>query len=338
MKRILLIQLRQLGDILLTTPAIKAVKAAYPDSTLAFLTHPMGRMVLEGNPLLDELLVYDPKSFINEIKMVKRIRSRKFDLVVDFMNNPRSAFYTLLSKGQVTCGFDSRRRFAYKKLVPRYTSPDYIVREKFTLLSAVGIDGVDESLTLPWAVSDLAGVRAMVKHSGWKNSKMRVILAPTHRRERRRWPMACFAQLADKLVQEWQASVLWIWGPGEEQYIDSVMELCKQPSIKAPATRFREMAALMAYSDLFVGNSNGPSHVAVSVDLPSLQLHGHTLARAWCPLNDHHQAIQAEGQARSGASEMENISLKAVWSKLADMEIYLRKRAAQLLENGDRMP
>src|SRR5690606_32279301 len=110
----------------------------------------------------------------------------------------------------------------------------------------------------------------------FKDAPYRVALSPTHRRAVRRWPLASYAALADRLVNEWGAAVVWLWGPGEEAEIDAAMALTQAPTIKAPKTSFREMAALLGNMHLFVGNSNGPSHVAVADGICSLQLHGHT--------------------------------------------------------------
>ena len=338
MQRILLIQLRQLGDILLTTPAIRAVKETYPDCHLSFLAHPMGKLVLEGNPLLDELLVYDTDSVFNELKLISYIRACKFDLVFDFMNNPRSAFYTFLANGKKSYSFDSKRRFAYDVTVSPSTSYEYIVREKMTLLQPEGIGSKEETPMLPVCASDYKVANKLESIDGWRQASLRVILSPTHRREVRQWPKVCYAELADKLVSTWGASVLWVWGPGEEDFIDQVMSLCLGPGLKCPPTKFRELAAVMDRSDLFIGNSNGPSHVAVSMGLSSLQLHGPTRATAWCPMNELHRAIQGEKPFLGSKDAMESISVERVWAELSSMKEALEKRAQQRKEIGGRIP
>src|SRR5690606_12975626 len=89
--KILVIQLRQLGDILLTTPCLRALKQEFPKARITFLSHAMGRLILDDCPSLDEHFFYDDTwSKMRELRLARTLRARGFDLVFDFMNNPRS--------------------------------------------------------------------------------------------------------------------------------------------------------------------------------------------------------------------------------------------------------
>ncbi|MHA0111348.1 glycosyltransferase family 9 protein, partial [Klebsiella pneumoniae] len=81
-------------------------------------------------------------------------RARQFTHVFDFMNNPRSAFYTWMTGAPRRYAFDSTRWLAYTQTVPRSIRADYIVRDKFRLLRAAGIEASDERLVLPWTATD----------------------------------------------------------------------------------------------------------------------------------------------------------------------------------------
>ena len=111
-----------------------------------------------------------------------------------------------------------------------------------------------------------------------------------------------------------------MWGPGEEELIDKVMGLCKSLTFKAPPTSFREAAAIIANMDLFVGNSNGPSHVAVAVDVCSFQLHGHTDVTSWCPMSEKHRGIQAPDFGKVKMPDMAGIDFDVVWESLANFK------------------
>ena len=328
LRKILLVQLRQLGDIILTTPCIREVKKAWPDAEVSFLSHPMGRLVLEGNPWLDQLYTYPVDDFFGELKLVRHLRKQKFDIVLDFMSNPRSALYSLLAGRGQRWAFDTRRRAAYNHVVPRSRESDYIVREKFKLLDALGIKAQDETTMIPWGEEHLEPLRQC---PGLGNEPIRVVISPTHRRSPRRWPEERYAALADLLVEHWGAKVVFAWGPGESDVVDRVQAMCKKPTLKAPKTSFRELAAFIGNCDLFVGNSNGPSHVAVTVGTPSLQLHGPTQASAWCPRNELHRAIQ-------GADEsMLPIDLDSVWDEIEALKPVVAKKAQNRVRNGVRM-
>lgn len=329
--RILLIQLRQLGDILLTTPAITALRRAYPDAQIDFLAHSMGRLILRDNPSINELLTYhEQDSWGQQYNLIRTLRRKRYDLLFDFMFNPRSAFLSWISRAEHRVSFESRRSWAYHHCVPKLQKTDYIVREKFTLLQSQGIACDDERLVLPFQKRDTE-VWQKFRDSLDQTEQKRawVVLSPTHRREARRWPLQRYQHLADRLQEDYGAVVIWAWGPGEKEFVQQVQQGTARPSYLMPETSFAELAAFFANCDLFIGNSNGPSHVAVSSGIPSLQLHGPTLARAWCPMNHEHRALQGQ--------QMADISLEQVLEKLQSMWELVKKNSAVRLAKGVRI-
>jgi ADP-heptose:LPS heptosyltransferase len=192
----------------------------------------------------------------------------------------------------------------------------YIVDEKFELLKSVGFSTTDIRPRVSITLKDREVPQAFaLRHKEmWLEAQSRVAISPTHRRPQRRWDPEKFAQLADRLVVERNACVVWLWGPGEEDYVDGIIRLCTQKTLKAPATGFRELAVLIELCDLFIGTSNGPSHLAVAMDVPSLQLHGHTRASAWCPDSvPYHQAIQSQEYGRVKKPTLNAISVEEVF-------------------------
>lgn len=335
--KILVIQLRQLGDILLTTPIVRELKRTVPGCSITFLSHDMGRLVLDQCPYIDDFFTYGSTwTFRQELALAKTLRSREYDYAFDFMNNPRSALYALGSSAKKRIAFRSARWWCYNHTIPRQGPRQYIVKDKFRILEAAGFhpdpNNADQ-LILPWFEKDTGPMMKFFGlHSRANEAPLRVAISPTHRRVVRRWPLERYAKLADHLTRDWGAFVTWLWGPGEESEIDHVMGLCHESSYKAPKTSFRELAALIGNVDLFIGNSNGPSHVAVASGTPSLQLHGPTRAWAWCPMNDRHIAIQA-----SDDQTMESIGLSEVVARLESFKPSLIEYAALRRNGGMRV-
>jgi heptosyltransferase-3 len=356
-ERILVIQLRQLGDILLTTPCLRAIKRERPKARLTFLSHAMGGLVLDHCPSLDEHFSYDGSwTKRQEWKLACTLRERRFDLVFDFMDNPRSAFYAWMTGAPRRVGFRSARRPAYTLAVPRPPEPRYIVHEKFALLQAAGfLQGevlgprppptpdqagaraeaaalARDALILPWFEAQTQPLLRLIgANPQFRAAPLRVALSPTHRRPARRWPLERYAAIADRLTREWGAVVLWIYGPGEEAAVDQAMALCQEATLKAPRTNFREMAALIGNVDLFIGNSNGPSHVAVAAGICSLQLHGHTTASSWCPMTERHRAVQSPDYGRTDRTMdqmMQAVTVEAVWAAIEAMRPTVETYAA----------
>ena len=294
--RVLVIQLRQLGDILVTTPILRAIKENWQGAHVVFLSHSMGQDIIRDSPDVDEHWIYDDPAptFLGDLRMWAKIFSGKFDVVFDFMNNPRSAMYTLASLAKVRAGFESSRRLAYNLTMPRVDSEEYIVLEKFRLLERLRLSIRSLALSLPWFGQDLSSLKQVESEStNFARSKFRVAIAATHRKEEQRWPYERYVEIADKLVAQWGAEVIWTWAPGEEPEVDKMIAMCRSKTHKSPPTTIRQLAAIFAHCDLFIGNSNGASHVAVAANIPSLQLHGPTSDISWCPLTTHHRAIKA---------------------------------------------
>lgn len=332
--KILLLQLRQLGDILLTTPCIREIKRAWPDAEISFLSHPMGKLILDGNPYLTALYTYGT-GWGEQAQLLGQLRAASFDLVLDFMYNPRSAFYARWTGAPRRLAFRSRRDFFFTEQVPQNPEVEYIVREKFRYLEQLGIEPRAQGLDLPWFEQHAAPVaRWFASVPELSGSALRVVLSPTHRREERQWPIARYAALADRLSRTWGARVIWAWGPGEEEFVSAARALAREPSWLAPKTSFRELAALLANCDLFVGNSNGPSHVAVAVDTPSLQLHGSTYARTWCPLSERHRGLQAGAASPQKRGPIDLIKEEEVWQALEGMHPYAEVSAQGRQLNG----
>ena len=331
-KKILIVQLRQLGDILLTTPSIRELKKQWPDASIDFLAHPMGRLILEGNPHLDHILTYDENAkLLDQLRFLKHLRDKRYDIVLDFMYNPRSAFLSFATRAPRRLAFPSRRDFYFTEQIPASKRVEYIVREKFRYLKFLGLNPSNLTLELPWNESHVKPTTDFfLRNPQFASAKVRVAISPTHRRAERQWPVERYANIADRLVSEFNASVVWIWGPGEEEFVKNALVLCKQPMLLAPRTSFRELAAFLANCDLFIGNSNGPSHVAVANSQSSLQIHGTTYAAAWCPQNRLHRALQSGGNLPQGRGPIGLIQSEEVWHALGDMWVDVENVAEKL--------
>lgn len=306
--KILIIQLRQLGDILLTTPAVRAIKDQMPEAEVDFMTYPMGRLIIPGNPLIQNHIIAPQEGVMAAMTFARKLREKHYDVVIDFMATPRSAVIARLVPAYERIAFHTSRAPLFTQTIPRACSDQYIVREKFQLLKPIGITSSDVRMMLPVDEQDFNVPRKFINSvPELSESKMRVILSPTHRRDKRKWPLERWAQLAIWLERSRHAKVIWIWGPGEEEEIDSVIRLSQGVGIKSPKTTFRELAALIKESHLFIGNSNGPSHVAVAMDTPSIQLHGPTSAVSWCPMTERHRALQGSDMAAISLNDIQNL-------------------------------
>lgn len=288
MKTFLLIQLRQIGDVVLTTPIPRILKEAWPGCRVAFLTERPSDQLLRGNPHIDEILLNDRRApWWHTLRLGGRLRKRRFDVVLDFMGNPRSAILSFLAGAATRVSYRaSGRGVLYTHRVSG--GGDYAVEIKKNLLEPLGIrSGWDrpEIFLLPeeqeWARSER---RRLIRGDAGRL----VTVDPSHRRVTRRWPAESYGRLCAWMAEQgWTAVVLW--GPGEEGVARAVVEASGGGAVLAPATTLRQMAALIGAADLHVGNCSAPRHIAVAVGTPSFTILGSTSAGWTHPAPEHTQ-------------------------------------------------
>ena len=141
---LLLIQLRRIGDVMMTTPAVRALRKAFPEASISFLTESPSDQVYKNNAHLDQLLLY-PKSnsILDRLKFYRRIRSQNYDCVIDFQGNPRTALLSRISGSGYRIGFDFKgRSWCYHRAIGLPTDSTYSAQHKMNLLEPLGVETV----------------------------------------------------------------------------------------------------------------------------------------------------------------------------------------------------
>jgi ADP-heptose:LPS heptosyltransferase len=289
--RILVIQLRQIGDVLLATPAVRALRRRFPTAWIAFLAEPLPAKVLEGNPYLDEVIIRDPKAGgLEPLRTIARVRRGRYDLVIDFLANPRTAVIAMLSGARMTLSYAGNRR---SRCYTRAVKPEgvFAAEQKLSLLRELGIAG--EPAELEMAVP----ARARDKIAAWaeaqglaRTPRPVVVMEPFMKHPDLTWPADQFARLADLMAERWGATVIVSWGPGREAEAKALAAQARHPLRLAPATDLHELAALDGWADLWVGVDGGPRHLAASQGAPTFAVLGPS-DDAWTPPGPRHLSV-----------------------------------------------
>lgn len=291
-ERILVIQLRQIGDVLLTTPSLRALKKRFAGARLSFLAEPIPAQVLAGNQNLDEVIIRDPQGGLLEpIRTLAAVRSRRFDLVIDFLANPRTTLISRLSGARVRISYAGKRRsFLYTH--PVAAAGVFAAEQKLSLLRMLGCG--PESPDLDMAVPDSARnkIREWMAAAGLEPDRDRplVCLEPFSKWPVLTYPAAHHQRLAELMVEKWGARVIVCWGPGKHESARDLVAAAKAHLFLAPRTNLHELAALYACADLWVGNDSGARHVAASQQLPTFAVFGPT-DDAWTPPGPRHLSV-----------------------------------------------
>ena len=281
-RSILVIQLRRLGDVVLTVPALEALKKRFPDAKLDFLVESPGAEAVAGHPAIDEILTYDATGLFGALSWAFKIRARGYDCVVDFLANPRTALITALSGARIKAGpAHVARRWAYNLKLLQSKDTCYAALEKVRWLAALGVKPEDAPV-LPKL------------HLAERGAPGNVVgFFPASRKVTRAWPAASYARLGKLLKQKHGATVRVFWGPGERELADEIARACGGEL--APETRsVKELATALAACRLVVSNCAGPKHIAVGVGTPTVTIHSSSDPKAWTPVHPDHKAVRLD--------------------------------------------
>ncbi len=289
--RILVVQLRRLGDVILTTPALAALKKRYPQAKLDFLVEAPGAEAVAGNPDIDEILIYDPAGALTALRWALKIRARRYDWVIDFLANPRTAVISALSGATVKAGpAHVRRRWAYNRLLVQPERAVYAAREKVLWLQSLGIPAAP--------AAELPRIYLAARPAHLDNI---VGLAPASRKDTRRWPARHWIALG-RLLRERRGCALRIfWGPGERALAEEVARGIGAGAETVPETRgIADLARELAACRVLVSNCSGTKHAAVALGVPTVTVHGSSDPASWTPVHPEHRFVRREELACIG--------------------------------------
>jgi ADP-heptose:LPS heptosyltransferase len=303
-KNILLIRIRAFGDTILTTPTLRGLKAAYPEAKLSILVEPAVAVILRGLPYIDEIVEFDRLAskqggWWRELKanwiLWKRLRAAHYDLVVDVLGTPRTAWLSLVTGAATRVGFAFRvRRYAYNVLHRPSKARKYIADYTADTLRELGHE--PDSLKLDFFVPEASRTKAadFFKAQGWDAPGQRPLLVQNAGGwEIKRYPSDLLAQAIRGIVAKSPRPVLYLWGPGERAAAQALQTSAGVLGALAPETDFADMAALLEKAALLLCNDTATKHLAVAVGCPTLTIFGPTSDVAWHPDGDpRHQSVK----------------------------------------------
>ena len=261
----------------MTTPAIRALRRAFPQARLSFLTASPADQILKYYPHLDQVIVYpNHPSFFHALVFLKDIRRSKFDCVIDFQGNPRTALLSLFSASPNRVGFNFRgRRWVYHKSMERPREKSYSAIHKLRLLKPLGVESKDIYLEMPIGEEEQHYVNRIFASTGVREDRLRGSVSPVSRKPFKVWPAVHFAELTDWLIETKKAQVFFLHGPDEEHFIKAVKAKMKNetmPSIGVP--NLLQTKAFLEKMHLHFGNDNGIRHLAIAAGIPTLAVFG----------------------------------------------------------------
>jgi len=282
--KILVLRLRRIGDIVLTTPVLSALKKAFPLASLTYVVEEPYVRLVEDNPALDGIISLKPKSSVRESwQLIRRIRKERFDAVLDLHGGPRTSLLTFFSRAGIKVGYLIRGRgWPYDIAIPRSRpeGPIHSIENHLNLVRALGIPVKEEPALFlpPPRPAEIAGVDRFFKGNKLKGSKI-VVLHIGSGNIFRDWGSGNWSALARRLAAMRGVRVVLMGGPedrGREKEIleaEAVRALSLVGRLSLAETR-----EVIGRASLFIGPDSGPMHIAASTPTPIVALFGPNLS------------------------------------------------------------
>jgi predicted lipopolysaccharide heptosyltransferase III len=337
--KILLLQLKRIGDLILTTPAIAALRKNYPDAHVTLAVSNECAELLPAISNVDRVLI--ARRNLRDVAMVSSVAGKRFDYCIDFTRNDRSAFLTLLSAAhrrvtsyRVREKSKTRARL-YTDLVRVRVRDMHTIDYNLALLEPLGVRTASftPQLDLPRTAREKAGTL----RRDWKITRPYVILHPGSARREKLWDAARWAKVIDQFGQSEFELVLTGGSSVDEQaHIAAITQRTRQKFIDLfGKTDLLTLAALIAQAQLLVTVDSAPVHFAAAMHTPQVILFGPTNPFHWRPLDSPARILH--GKSGAAVTEfapvrprfpMSEISTEAV---ISAMDSLLSFRAAAQL-------
>jgi heptosyltransferase-3 len=300
-KRILLMKLKHIGDVLLSTPCIRALHATFPDARICALVNEECAPILANHPLLDEVIAF-PRSSLRglslrrvtgEYAFLQEVRRREFDMVVDLTSGDRSAWLAWLSGARYRLAHDPQGRgflgkaLLYNNLVPYPQDPDlHEVQKNLGIIEHFGMAVSSLRLELYPSAEDLRVAEEARVRLRLQEGERCVVVHPTSRWLFKCWADDRFAALIDWVQDHHACPVVVTCGPDphELERVGKVLAGCtSKPRSLLGELTLMQWAALVRKAQLFVGVDSAPMHIAASQNIPTLAFFGPTGFHNWRP-------------------------------------------------------
>jgi lipopolysaccharide heptosyltransferase II len=302
-QKILVINLMHIGDLLLVTPVLRALRTRYSQAHIALLADKKLEDLVRLNQNIDELITIDKKgyhnTFIHYLQFIGEIRRQRFDLVINLHANERASFIAALSGGKKIVGYSTLGPgIFFSQVIPNRKAIKHQVHAHFDVLrEALGMTRFDDRGIEMW-VEQAAFDRADTVWGKAYPAEQGPVVGlnigaswPT-----KRWCKDYFAQLADELLTKGYG-VAYFGGPMDVELVEETIALMKQrqhPRLQTftGTMTLMELAALLKKCAVFVTNDSGPMHVAVAMNVPVVSMFGPSPVPGFYPYNDRSVVIK----------------------------------------------
>ena len=302
-RNILLIRTHALGDVLLTTPAIRAVRQQFPDAVLSILISEGAKSVVLNNPNIDRIISFPDSLLVKPepltlLRLVTKLRKEKYDCVISLSRSAPVHFLAFLTGSPLRVGLDfNGSGFSLSLKVPDKKSnvaysEQHAVRDYLDIVAALGVNERGEDIDFYLHPKGVDIVNKFLNQLGVSSEDLLIGIFPGGGKniaetiDAKRWPVVNYAKLADLLIRELGAKVLLLGGKQDVEAVSEMQYNMKEKAINAcNIGDLNTFGHLLRYCSLLITNDSLPLHLGLSLKIPVIALFGPTNAKALIPSN-----------------------------------------------------
>ncbi len=288
-RSIIVVRLYFLGDVVVSLPVLEALKRGFPEATVSVLVKKRARDVLDGNPHVDEIIVYDAvENYHSPVwlcRLARDLRRRRFDLAVDLTGDHRSSLLLLIADPGFCVGF-THAGFGLGRILDRsipYRAPGHVADHFLSAVETVGASLPGPAVPRIYLSEEEAKAsRLLLAESGVEAPNGYVVIAPGAGESLRCWPPERFGMVAALAHERFGLASVVAGSPKDRELSDQVAAASDGAAVSLGGrTSVRQLAALAAGATVVVGNDSGPLHVSAAVGTPIVGVLGPTTPEVW---------------------------------------------------------
>lgn len=290
-KKILIVKLRGIGDVVCSTIIIDNLREDFPNAQIDYLVEKPSSFGLQGLKQLNQIWIFDKKSLWSRLKLALKVRKEKYDLVFDFFGNPSSAQITYFSGARYRIGFPFRgRKYAYNYYGPSERAKWHNAILHLKVLEKFGFSTKHQNLHFNLNEESIEFGRNYFSKTFAHNDFV-VGISTTGSWQSKKCDPEKFAEIAENVISKYNAKILIIWGKGDEDDSQKLFHLLNGKAILAPDTSIQEMAGLISRCKFLIANDSGPMHISTAIGTPVISIHGPTAPELQGPFGEKHEWI-----------------------------------------------
>lgn len=284
--RILVIRIDRIGDVILSTPALKALRCSFPNAEINMFIAEYARDLVVNNPNIDRLLV--EKDHIDN----------DYDLALVLHPGFYHNYLAVKSGAKLRVGYTGWGGgffLTHRLKDDRETRVRHEVESALEAVKIIGGKTEDKKLEISTTIEGERFANEYLRDNNIASDDLIIIIHPGARQEYIRWRAEGFAEVAEKLIRERKAKVILIEGVNENELVEYVLSLMEEKPLVARDMSLTQLVSLIKRGKLFIGNSTGPMHIAAALEVPVVAIFGniHPLDsyQEWGPWGEGHTIV-----------------------------------------------